>query len=95
MFKDMITGVGVMATATLTVNAALVGDPKMNVGGQSTVIMTMVNYINHFFSCRPCAEHFAQKVGYLGPLPANPQDSIMWLWQFHNMANQGLKGKYS
>jgi thiol oxidase len=76
----------------LTVNAALKGDPAMIVGGRSTVAKTMVAYIHHFFSCRPCAENFAAKVNHLGFLPSTPHDSIMWLWQIHNMANQVLKG---
>lgn len=80
---------------TLLVNAAIVGDPAMAVGGRSTVAKVMVNYIHHFFSCRPCAENFSSKVTQLGFLPTTPQDSILWLWQIHNMANIILKGDAS
>ena len=77
----------------LTVNAALKGDPGMMVGGSSSVAKAMVAYIHHFFSCRPCAKHFAAKVNLLGFLPTTPNDSILWLWQIHNIANKFLKGK--
>jgi hypothetical protein len=44
-------------------NAALKGDPAMTVGGgRSSVARAMMNYIHHFFSCRPCAENFAAKL---------------------------------
>lgn len=53
----------------------------------------MVQYIHFFFSCRHCAENFALKVQSLGYIPTTPQDSILWLWQIHNMANNLLKGR--
>lgn len=37
--------------------------------------------------------HCAPKVNTLGFLPSNPRDSVVWLWQIHNMANVKLKGK--
>ncbi len=52
----------------------------------------MVGYVHHFFSCRHCAKNFALKVQTLGFLPATPKDSMLWLWQIHNMANEKLKG---
>merc|ERR1719225_212406 len=52
----------------------------------------MVNYVYYFFSCRHCADNFRKKVNRLGFLPVNPRDSILWLWQIHNMANAKLKG---
>jgi hypothetical protein len=64
----------------------------MSVGGKSSVAKAMVGYIHHFFSCRHCADNFAAKINHLGFLPTTPNDSIMWLWQIHNMANQVLKG---
>ena len=76
----------------LTVNAALRGDPSMQVGGTSLVVQAMIGYIPNFFSCRPCAQHFVKGVDRLGTLPSTPNASILWLWQFHNMANSALKG---
>ena len=77
---------------TMMTNAALDGDVAMKFGGPSSVARAMVNYIRFFFSCRHCADNFAVKVNSLGYLPATPQDSVMWLWQIHNMANSKLKG---
>ena len=80
---------------SMMVNAAIKGDPSMALGGASTVAKTMVNYVYYFFSCRHCADNFRKKVNRLGFLPVNPRDSILWLWQIHNMANAKLKGKYN
>eukprot|EP00095_Tigriopus_kingsejongensis_P002549 maker-scaffold309_size213625-snap-gene-0.17 protein:Tk02549 transcript:maker-scaffold309_size213625-snap-gene-0.17-mRNA-1 annotation:"sulfhydryl oxidase 2" len=77
----------------LSVNAVLQGDPAITKGkGVSAVAKAMTSYIHHFFSCRHCAQHFAHKVQTLGRLPKSPQDSIIWIWQIHNMANAKLKG---
>ena len=79
---------------SLMVNAAIKGDPSMVLGGSSSVAKAMVNYVHYFFSCRHCAENFRLKVETLGGfLPNTPRDSILWLWQIHNMANVKLRGK--
>ena len=78
---------------SLMVNAATKGDPSMALGGSSSVAKTMINYIYYFFTCRHCAENFSKKVQSMGFLPSTPRDSILWLWQIHNMANIKLKGK--
>jgi thiol oxidase len=80
---------------TLMVNAAIQGDPSMALGGASSVAKTMVNYIYYFFSCRHCADNFSVKVNSLGFLPSTPRDSILWLWQIHNLANAKLKGSFT
>ena len=77
----------------MMVNAAIKGDPSMFLGGSSSVANAMVNYIYYFFSCRHCADNFRQKVNTLGFLPSNPRDSVIWLWQIHNMANKKLRGR--
>lgn len=78
---------------TLMTNAAIQGDPGMINNGSSTVARAMVGYIKSFFSCRHCADNFAMKVDTLGFLPRTPQDSVLWLWQIHNMANSMLMGR--
>ena len=67
--------------------------PSILISGQSMVARTMVGYIHHFFSCRHCAANFKMKVQTLGFLPNTRKDSILWLWQVHNMANEKLKGR--
>lgn len=58
------------------------------------VLMTMVDYIRYFFGCRHCAEHFL-KVAEDGRAVQhevkNVEDSILWLWRAHNLANLRLK----
>jgi len=58
------------------------------------VLMTMVDYIKHFFGCRHCAEHFL-KVAEEGKAVLKEvktdEDSIIWLWRAHNLANLRLK----
>ena len=63
-------------------------------GGASSVTNTMIDYVYYFFTCRHCAENFRNKVHNLGFLPSNNRDSILWLWQIHNMANVKLQGKF-
>ena len=70
------------------------GDPSMALGGTSTVAKTMIDYVFYFFSCRHCAENFRTKVHSMGFLPSTPRDSILWLWQIHNMANMKLRGNF-
>ena len=65
----------------------------MALGGTSTVAKTMIDYVFYFFSCRHCAENFRTKVHSMGFLPSTPRDSILWLWQIHNMANIKLRGR--
>ena len=76
---------------TLSVNAAN-KDAAFKKGGVSTVAKAMEGYISNFFSCRDCAEHFANHVSQLGSLPSTGDQSIIWLWRVHNTANLMLAG---
>ena len=55
---------------------------------------TIVDYIQNFFQCRHCAKNFQHKVRSIkqGVLPVKSKDTMMWLWQIHNMANVKLAG---
>jgi thiol oxidase len=75
---------------TITVNAAK--DDNMNLfNGLSS---TIVDYVQNFFQCRHCAKNFQMKVRSIkqGALPEKAKDTMMWLWQIHNMANIKLTG---
>ena len=61
---------------TLSVNAAN-KDAAFKKGGVSTVAKAMEGYISNFFSCRDCAEHFANHVSQLGSLPSTGDQSII------------------
>ena len=80
---------------TITVGALLADEFDMNEG----VSKTIYDYVHHFFTCRHCAEHFAQEVARSSSssyntttLPMWPSDTVFWMWRLHNMANLRLKG---
>ena len=80
---------------TITVGALLADEFDMNEG----VSKTIYDYVHHFFTCRHCAEHFAQEVAKSSSsshntttLPMWPSDTVFWMWRLHNMANLRLKG---
>jgi len=75
----------------LSVNAAA-RDPAFHYGGVSSVANSMIGYVSQYFSCRECAHHFATHVSSLGFLPTNPDQTILWLWTIHNIANRNLAG---
>jgi len=75
----------------LSVNAAA-KDPAFVYGGVSSVANSMIGYVSQYFSCRECALHFANHVSSLGFLPTNPDQTILWLWTVHNIANRNLAG---
>jgi len=75
----------------LSVNAAA-KDPAFHYGGVSSVANSMIGYVSQYFSCRDCALHFANHVSSLGFLPTNPDQTILWLWTIHNIANRNLAG---
>jgi len=56
------------------------------------VANSMIGYVAEFFSCRDCARHFSSHVSSLGFLPTTQDQSILWLWTLHNMANRKLAG---
>lgn len=54
----------------------------------------IVDYVQNFFQCRHCASNFKMKVRSIrqGILPISAKDTMLWLWQIHNMANTKLAG---
>ena len=55
----------------------------------------MVEYIDHFFGCRDCAENFlkfAENGAAIKRDVKMVKDSVLWLWKAHNDANIRLKG---
>ena len=66
-------------------------DQTLRFHGTSTVATTMINYIRDFFGCRDCAENFSRHVASIS-LPQNADQSLIWLWSIHNMANVELAG---
>ncbi len=59
------------------------------------VLEAMLGYIKHFFGCEDCTRHFLQVAegqGGIRSRVSTKNDSILWLWQAHNKANQRLAG---
>ena len=82
---------------SITVGSILADEVDLNEG----VAKTIFDYIEHFFTCRHCAEHFVREADYPvnqpsygGKLPVWPSDTAFWMWRLHNMANLRLKGKH-
>ena len=80
---------------SITIGALLADEMDLSVGAANTI----VDYVEHFFTCRHCADHFAKEVEktknnlhYNGNLPEWPSDTVFWMWRLHNMANLRLKG---
>jgi len=69
-------------------------DPSWNMGMISSVAKTMVGYITFFFSCRDCAVNFQDHVTNANTMYhlGSPDQSLLWLWSIHNMANMKLAG---
>jgi len=70
-------------------------DPSFQYGGVSTVANAMISYISTFFSCRECAQHFNEHIREVGHLPHTGDQSILWVWTIHNMANKMLAGDHT
>ena len=80
---------------TITVGALLADEFDMS----EEVSKTIYDYVHHFFTCRHCADHFAEEVAKsnnpsnkINNLPMWPSDTVFWMWRLHNMANLRLKG---
>ena len=75
----------------LTVNYAL--EDKNAEREPRKILETMYGYVQHFFGCADCAQHFlrmAAKNKMFDVSSAN--DSILWLWSAHNEVNRRLSG---
>lgn len=76
-----------MLAHTLTVRANTV-DGKQ-------VLLAFEGYMKHFFGCTECAENFLKITPTIRTNVTTLNDSVLWLWQAHNMANERLKSDRS
>uniref|UniRef100_A0A3Q1AXJ7 Sulfhydryl oxidase n=2 Tax=Amphiprion ocellaris TaxID=80972 RepID=A0A3Q1AXJ7_AMPOC len=59
------------------------------------VLSAMRNYVQNFFGCRPCAEHF-ENMAMESLMEVNSLSSaVLWLWSRHNRVNNRLAGALS
>ncbi|XP_033345405.1 sulfhydryl oxidase 1-like [Bombus vosnesenskii] len=57
------------------------------------ILEAMHGYIQNFFGCADCAQHFVQMASKNKMFDvSNANDSILWLWSAHNEVNARLSG---
>lgn len=63
----------------------LEGDPK-------AVLQVVRGYVNTFFGCKECGEHFEEMAKESLDTVKTPEQAILWLWRKHNVVNSRLAG---
>lgn len=53
----------------------------------------MRSYVQFFFGCRDCANHFEQMAAASMHQVRSPSNAVLWLWTSHNRVNARLSGK--
>ncbi|XP_061490236.1 sulfhydryl oxidase 1 [Rhineura floridana] len=61
----------------------------------SEVLPTMRGYIQYFFGCRECADHFEGMAAESMNKVRNKDGAVLWLWSRHNRVNARLAGTAS
>lgn len=79
---------------TLSVNHALQHDKR---GSQSAspkdILVAMHGYVEHFFGCADCSQHFVQMSANRGLHDVKGyEENVLWLWKAHNEVNARLAG---
>ncbi|XP_033728711.1 sulfhydryl oxidase 2-like [Pecten maximus] len=79
---------------TLTVNAYRIEGSNTNFN-KASVLHAIAGYIKHFFGCSDCTKHFLKMAQNIDSEVKNSNDSVLWLWEKHNLANERLKTDFS
>uniref|UniRef100_A0A1I7VXS8 Sulfhydryl oxidase n=1 Tax=Loa loa TaxID=7209 RepID=A0A1I7VXS8_LOALO len=61
-----------------------------------TPLVAIRNWVNHFFGCQHCREHFLRMTTQTFRIESQvrkPEDVFMYLWQAHNIVNARLRGQ--
>ncbi|XP_039235524.1 sulfhydryl oxidase 2 isoform X2 [Pipra filicauda] len=80
---------------TLTVQAALRPKALINTGledNPQVVLQVMRRYIQHFFGCKACAQHFEEMAKESMDSVKTLDRAVLWLWEKHNVVNNRLAG---
>ncbi|KAJ7418499.1 Sulfhydryl oxidase 2 [Willisornis vidua] len=80
---------------TLTVQAALRPKALINTGLEDNpqmVLQVLRRYIQHFFGCRACAQHFEEMARESLDSVKTSDQAVLWLWEKHNVVNNRLAG---
>ncbi|KAL5726634.1 thiol oxidase [Ranunculus cassubicifolius] len=59
-------------------------------GESQMVFTTLCEFINNFFICEECRQHFYQMCSSVSAPFKKTQDLVLWLWTAHNEVNQRL-----
>ncbi|XP_053326290.1 sulfhydryl oxidase 1-like [Spea bombifrons] len=59
------------------------------------VLLAMRGYVQHFFGCRECAQHFERMAQESMRNVRSLDEAIVWLWERHNRVNKRLAGAQS
>lgn len=68
--------------------------PQEPADGQE-VLQAMRSYVQSFFGCRDCANHFEQMAAASMHQVKSPSNAVLWLWTSHNRVNARLSGALS
>ncbi|MFH4976449.1 hypothetical protein AB6A40_003158 [Gnathostoma spinigerum] len=79
----------------LTVNAYKAGKNNASFNPVPTVLEPIHQFIYRFLSCKVCGMHFHRNAEKTLGLISHPDDTVLWLWKAHNIANKVLAGKES
>ncbi|KAG8141946.1 putative Sulfhydryl oxidase protein [Naja naja] len=83
---------------TLTVQAAAQPRALLNTGFEDNprvVLQIMQKYVQDFFGCRACAEHFQEMARESLESVKSWDEAVLWLWEKHNVVNTRLAGDLS
>uniref|UniRef100_A0A8C5SJI9 Sulfhydryl oxidase n=1 Tax=Laticauda laticaudata TaxID=8630 RepID=A0A8C5SJI9_LATLA len=83
---------------TLTVQAAAQPRALLNTGFEDNprvVLQIMQKYVQDFFGCRACAEHFQEMARASLDSVKSQDEAVLWLWEKHNVVNARLAGDLS
>jgi len=59
------------------------------------VLDIMQSFVEHFFTCRDCAQHFLSMALTSTSNVSSADDVVLWLWNAHNEVNGRTKGSAS
>lgn len=57
------------------------------------VLQVMRRYIQHFFGCKACAQHFEEMAKESMDSVKSLDQAVLWLWEKHNVVNNRLAGR--
>ncbi|KAM6430997.1 sulfhydryl oxidase 2 [Liasis olivaceus] len=83
---------------TLTVQAAAQPRALLNTGFEDNprvVLQIMQKYVQDFFGCRACAQHFGEMARVSLDSVKTWDEAVLWLWEKHNVVNARLAGDLS